>query len=307
MTDTLHSPADTPADRLTPIGIDAPPAGHMPVGNDDKAIIGVFDDFDAAQGAVEQLGAAGFPVDRISIIGKDLQSETRITGYITLGDIAGPSAATGAWVGGLLGLLAGSAFLFIPGAGPLIVLGPLAGAAIGAGQGVLVGGAVGAVLGQFVSRKHLPKYEELVRAGKYLLVVYGTEEDMAQAHTVLTDAGGTDVQRHDDYRGSPLGPIAQVSEGMTVLDTDGAEIGKVEFVRMGDPEAVTTVGEETPGGEPHVIGEIRDRLLRIGFIKIDRRGFLRPDAYATADDIDHVRDGTVRLLVHDKKLLNEAA
>jgi hypothetical protein len=206
-----------------------------------------------------------------------------------------------------LGLLAGSAFLFIPGAGPLIVLGPLAGAAIGAGQGALVGGAVGAVLGHFVSRKHLPKYEELVRAGKYLLVVYGTEEDMAQAHTVLTEAGGSDVQRHDDYRGSPLGPIAQVSEGMTVLDTDDTEIGKVEFVRMGDPEAVTTVGEETPGGEPHVVGEIRDRLLRIGFIKIDRRGFLRPDAYAAADDIDHVRDGTVRLLVNDKKLLNEAA
>jgi hypothetical protein len=48
MTDTLHSPADTPSDQLTPIGTDAPPADHMPVGYDDKAIIGVFDDFDAA-------------------------------------------------------------------------------------------------------------------------------------------------------------------------------------------------------------------------------------------------------------------
>lgn len=143
MTDTLHSPADTPSDRLTPIGTDAPPADHMPVGNDDKAIIGVFDNFDAAQAAVGRLVAAGFPVDRISIVGKDLQSETRISGYVTLGDI-GPSAAGGARVGGLFGLLAGSAFLFIPGAGPQIVLGPLAGAAIGAGQGALVGGAVGA-------------------------------------------------------------------------------------------------------------------------------------------------------------------
>jgi hypothetical protein len=306
MTDTLHSPADTPSDRLTPIGTDAPPADRMPVGNDDKAIIGVFDDFDAAQAAVERLAAAGFPVDRISIIGKDLQSETRISGYVTLGDIAGPSAATGAWVGGLFGLLAGSAFLFIPGAGPLIVLGPLAGAAIGAGQGALVGGAVGAVLGHFVSRKHLPKYEELVRAGKYLLVVYGTEEEVARAQTLLTEAGSTDVQRHDDYRGNPLGPITQVRERMTVLDADGTEIGKVSFVRMGDPEAVTTVGEEAPGGEPHVAGEIRDRLLLIGFIKIDRKGFLRPDAYAAADEIDHVQDGRVHLLVHDKNLLNKA-
>jgi hypothetical protein len=306
MTDTLHSPADTPSDRLTPIGTDAPPADHMPVGNDDKAIIGVFDDFDAAQAAVERLAAAGFPVDRISIIGKDLQSETRISGYVTLGDIAGPSVATGAWVGGLFGLLAGSAFLFIPGAGALIVLGPLAGAAIGAGQGALVGGAVGAVLGHFVSRKHLPKYEELVRAGKYLLVVYGTEDEVARAQTLLAEAGSTEIQRHDDYRGNPLGPITQVRERMTVLDPDGTEIGKVEFVRMGDPEAVTTVGEEAPGGEPHVAGEIRDRLLRIGFIKIDRKGFLRPDAYAAADEIDHVQDGRVHLLVHDKNLLNKA-
>jgi hypothetical protein len=306
MTDTLHSPTDTPADRLTPIGTDAPPADHMPVGNDDKAIIGVFDNVDAAQAAVERLAAAGFPVDRISIVGKDLQSETRISGYVTLGDIAGPSAAGGAWVGGLFGLLAGSAFLFIPGAGPLIVLGPLAGAAIGAGQGALVGGAVGAVLGHFVSRKHLPKYEELVRAGKYLLVVHGTEKEVARAQTLLTEAGSTDIQRHDDYRGSPLGPITQVVEGMGVVDADGTEIGKVEFVKMGDPQAVTTVGEEAPGGEPHVAGEIRDRLLRIGFIKIDRKGFLRPDAYAAADEIDHVQDRTVHLLVHDKNLLNEA-
>jgi hypothetical protein len=307
MTDTLHSPADSPPDRLTPIGTEAPPADHMPVGTDDKAIIGVFDDFDAAQGAVERLAAAGFPIDRISIIGKDLQSETRISGYVTLGDIAGPSAATGAWVGGLFGLLAGSAFLFIPGAGPLIVLGPLAGAAIGAGQGALVGGAVGAVLGHFVARKHLPKYEDLVQAGKYLLVVHGTEEEVARAQTLLTEAGSTDIRRHDDYRGNPLGPIVRVHEGMTVFDADGTEIGKVEFVRMGDPEAVTTVGEEAPGGEPRVAGEIRDRLLRIGFIKIDRKGFLRPDAYAAADEIDHVQDGTVHLLVHDKNLLNKAA
>lgn len=88
-------------------------------------MIGVFDDIDAAQAAVERLAAAGFPIDRISIVSKDLQSETRVNGYVTTGDIAGPAAATGAWVGGLFGLMAGSALLFVPGAGPLVVLGPL--------------------------------------------------------------------------------------------------------------------------------------------------------------------------------------
>ena len=82
------------------------------------------------------------------MVGRDLQSELRLNGYVTTGDIAGPSAATGAWVGGLFGLLAGSALLFVPGAGPLLVLGPLAAAAVGVGQGALLGGVVGALLGR---------------------------------------------------------------------------------------------------------------------------------------------------------------
>jgi hypothetical protein len=71
----------------------------------------------------------------------------------------------------MFGLLAGTALLFVPGAGPLIVLGPLAAAAVGAAEGALIGGGVGAVLGHFVSKKHIPKYEGLVQAGSYLVVV----------------------------------------------------------------------------------------------------------------------------------------
>jgi hypothetical protein len=294
----------TAADRFSTIGTGAPPADSAPVGTDDRAVIGVFGDSDAAQAAVERLAAADFPVDRISIVGKDLQSETRVNGFVTTGDIAGPSAATGAWVGGLFGLLAGSALLFIPGAGPLVVLGPLAAAAVGAAQGALLGGGVGAVLGHFVAKEHIPKYEQLVRAGSYLVVVHGTEDDVARARQVLVEAGSTDVQRHDDYRGSGIGPIRYVREGMKVVDASGKEIGKVEFVKMGDPEAVTTQGEETGSDEPRIADERRDRFLRVGFVKIDRKGFLRPDAYVPADEIDRVQDDAVHLSVPDKALVN---
>jgi hypothetical protein len=74
---------------------------------------------------------------------------------------------------------------------------------------------------------------------------------------------------------------------------------------MGDPEAVTTQGEETDGGEPHVVGEPREQLLRIGFVKIDRKGFLRPDAYAAADQIDRVEGDSVHLSVKDTDLLQD--
>ncbi|MCU7730795.1 hypothetical protein ODJ79_44380 [Actinoplanes sp. KI2] len=307
MTETLNDRrGSAPESRdLAPIGTDAPAVDSTPVHENQQAVIAVFADFDTAHRAVERLLDAGLRPDQISVVGRDLQSELRLNGYVTTGDIAGPSAATGAWVGGLFGLLAGSALLFVPGAGPLIVLGPLAAAAVGAGQGALLGGAVGAVLGHFVAKRHLPRYEQLVRAGSYLVVVHGTDEEVDQARQALTAAGSTDVRRHDEYRGDRIGPISQVLEGMAVRDTVGRTVGTVTLVKLGDPEAVTSRGQATVDDEPHVPGELRERLLLAGFIKIDRKGLLRADAYATAEDIDRVQDSVVYLAVDDKHLLSE--
>jgi hypothetical protein len=49
-----------------------------------------------------------------------------------------------------------------------------------------------------------------------------------------------------------------------------------------------------------------ERLLRLGFIKVDRKGLLKSDAYVAADEIDRVQDGAVRLTVTDKEMLKEA-
>jgi hypothetical protein len=297
-TDTLHSHV---------LGTDAPATDVRPVGADDHAVIAVFPDLDAAQQAVERLVEAGFPLDRISIIGKDLQSETRINGFVTTGDIAGPAAATGAWVGGLFGLLGGTALLFIPGAGPLLVLGPLAGAAVGAAEGALFGGAVGATLGHFVAKEHLPKYERTIAAGSYLVVAHGLEDDVTRARQLLTDTGATDVQRHDDHRGSVndrIGPIEQVHEGMRVVDTDRDKVGTVVLVKMGDPEAVTTQGQDTGLEEPHLPPPFVDRLQRIGFLKVDRKGLFTRDVYVAATEIDRVDNDTVVLSVPQQMLLS---
>jgi hypothetical protein len=149
------------------------------------------------------------PADQISIIGRDVQSENRVNGFITTRDLVGASAATGAWVGGLLGLLTGTALLFLPGVGPFVVLGPLAAGAINAAEGALVGSGVGAVLGHFVHKRDLPRYEQLVRDGSYLVVVHGTEDDVTRAQQVLAEVGARDVERHDTYRGpiDRIGPI----------------------------------------------------------------------------------------------------
>ena len=107
---------------MTETATTAAPARTLP--ND--SVVAVYDTPDKATKAIESLVKAGFPSDRVSVIGQSLQSEVQLNGFVTTGDVAKTGAAAGAWVGGLFGLLTGVAALFIPGVGPLLAIGPLA-------------------------------------------------------------------------------------------------------------------------------------------------------------------------------------
>jgi hypothetical protein len=117
------------------------------------------------------------------------------------------------------------------------------------------------------------------------------------------------------------GPIAEVVFGMTVVDNTGAEVGKVELVKMGDPDAVTTQGQRVGesegvvhaladsifGSEPDVPGPLAGRLLRMGYVKVDGKGLLEADRYVASDQIAAVDDNTVRLKVPKDQLTREMA
>jgi heat induced stress protein YflT len=92
-----------------------------------------YDDYAAAQRAVDRLSDDGFPVEHLDIIGSDLRLVERVTGRLTKGRAAAAGAASGAWFGLLMGLLLG---IFSSSAwfGLLIV-----GAVIGAGWGAVFG------------------------------------------------------------------------------------------------------------------------------------------------------------------------
>ena len=111
-------------------------AESRPVGVDDCAVIAVFNDLEECTAGYCGAADDGFPIDRISIIGKDLQSEFRVNpGFVTMVNIARPSAATGAWIGGPVRPPSGTALLFMPGAGPLHRARFAASAAVGAAEG----------------------------------------------------------------------------------------------------------------------------------------------------------------------------
>ena len=61
--------------------------------------------YDEAQRLVDGLSDAGFPVERVRIIGHDMYSVEQVTGRLTKGRAALPGAGGGAWWGLLIGLL----------------------------------------------------------------------------------------------------------------------------------------------------------------------------------------------------------
>jgi uncharacterized membrane protein len=159
-------------------------------------VIAVYDSIDEAERAVERLVAEGIPAENISIVGQGLQSEVKLHGFVTTGDVAKEGAGLGAVFGGLIGLLFGTAFFFVPGVGPLVVLGPLVDTLVGAGEGALAGGLFGALFGKIIEREHIPKYEQYVRAGKYLLVAQGDPATAEHAREVLAGTAASDVETH---------------------------------------------------------------------------------------------------------------
>lgn len=111
--------------------------------------------------------------------------------------------------------------------------------------------------------------------------------------------------------------ISLVQEGMRVIDAMGEDIGKVAFVKMGDPEAATPAAGtlSTPdvvdaladvlGGpeeEPRVPSPLREQLLRVGYLRIDGRGLFAPTWYAAEDAIASVTPDAVILRLTKSEL-----
>jgi Heat induced stress protein YflT domain len=93
-----------------------------------------YDDYEAAQAAVDRLSDDGFPVASLSIVGNGLRLVERVTGRLTKAKAAASGAASGAWFGVLIGLLL---TMFTTGNAVLSLL----------AAGVLFGAAWGALFG----------------------------------------------------------------------------------------------------------------------------------------------------------------
>lgn len=165
------------------------------------AVVGVYGSMKDAEEAVRTLLEQGVPAGQVSIVGQDLHSETQVHGFVTTGDVAKTGAKSGAWVGGLFGVLTGAALLFVPGVGALVVLGPLAAGALAAAEGAAAGGGLGAVLGHFIAKKHVPKYSAHLEAGNYLVLRH--QPQASDVRILQQDTTPVEVEHHDDLITTP--------------------------------------------------------------------------------------------------------
>ena len=160
------------------------------------AVFGIYQNAKQAERTVEDLLAAGFSNDDISVLLSDHEG-TRDFAHdkgtkAPEGTAAG--VTTGGLIGGTLGLLAGIGVLAIPGIGPFIAAGPIMAALAGLGVGGAVGGIIGALVGMGIPEYEAKRYEGHIKAGGVLLSVHcDTSEKVARAKDLLKHTGAQDI------------------------------------------------------------------------------------------------------------------
>jgi uncharacterized membrane protein len=165
-----------------------------------NSVVAIYPSHTAAEAAIKELQKSGFDLKKLSIVGRDYQTDEHVVGYYNVGDRMKVWGKTGAFWGGVWGLFFGSAFFWIPGLGPLLVAGPLVSWIVGALEGaVVVGGlsAIGAGLyGLGIPKDSILQYETALKAGKFVLLAHGSADDAARAKDILTRTEPANLEHH---------------------------------------------------------------------------------------------------------------
>lgn len=167
-----------------------------------STVVGLFDDRDHAHAAVQDLMAAGYSKDKVSLMATDPSGEYQKYAVDEGGNLAGEGAATGlvsgTVVGGLLGLVIGLGGILFPPAG-FLVAGPVAGLLAGAAAGAATGGVLGGLIGLGIPKEHADYYAEGVRRGGTLVSVTVDETEVQKVRDLLDRDGAVDIEQRGDF------------------------------------------------------------------------------------------------------------
>ena len=156
-----------------------------------KTVLSTFADRQQAERAVDELRKKGFEKE-ISILARDNENKGQDQGAMGRGNNITGGTATGGVIGGLAGLAVGAGALAIPGIGPLIAAGPIAGMLSGAATG----GVAGGLIDWGIPDERSKYYEGKVKEGRVLVSVHADDQKINDAEETLKRLGAQDVEVH---------------------------------------------------------------------------------------------------------------
>ncbi len=167
---------------------------------DQNSCVALYPTHEQAEAAVQLLQNSGFDAENISIVGPSAQHGAEPSGLYSTGERIKFWGERGAFWGGACGLLFGVALFWIPGLGPVIMVGPLVAVLVATLESaVVVGGlsALGAALYSIgIPRESVIRYEDAIKSAQYLLMVHGSHGGVARAHEVLAASEPIDMAIH---------------------------------------------------------------------------------------------------------------
>ncbi len=154
-----------------------------------QTVTALYDTYDAAVSAVNDLEASGIAHADISLVSNNVDHRYDKDHPTNAATGAGTGAGIGATVGGVGGLLTGLGLLAIPGVGPVVAAGWLVATAVGAAGGAVVGGAAGGIVGSLtgagVPEHDANFYAEGVRRGGTLVTARVDDARASMAREIL--------------------------------------------------------------------------------------------------------------------------
>jgi hypothetical protein len=169
--------------------------------NEQNSIVAIFKEHSAAENAVKELRNADFDIKKLSIVGREYHTEDEVVGFYNAGDRMKFWGKWGGFWGGLWGLLFGTAFLIIPGVGPVVAAGSVVTWIAAALEGaVVVAGlsALGAGLYSIgIPKDSVVRYETSVKAGKFVLIAHGSADAVAKARDILRNSAAEQIDIHE--------------------------------------------------------------------------------------------------------------
>ncbi|MFQ4139882.1 general stress protein [Nodosilinea sp. PGN35] len=164
-----------------------------------RRAVGIFPNRPTTASALQALSDSGFAMGNVSVIARDADRESAIAGIDVKAEASNQAstvgtagAVTGGVLGGAAGLLVGLGTLVIPGVGPAVLAGEAAvalSAVLGGAAGAAAGGLLGALIGLGIPEHRAKRYRDRVERGDYLVMLRGTEPEIARAERTLQAAG----------------------------------------------------------------------------------------------------------------------